>query len=161
MKQIKAPHKYDLDRLSIFLAGSIEMNKAEDWQNEVVSEYKDKDIIILNPRRDDWDSTWKQSIENEEFLKQVTWELTALEKVDMINMYFAPGTFSPISLLELGLFHNKPMMVCCPEGYWRRGNVEITCRRYLIPFFSTLEEMVEATLKWLKMAEDGKRQHEK
>ena len=29
---------------------------------------KDEEGIILNPRRDDWDSSWTQSINNKEFL---------------------------------------------------------------------------------------------
>lgn len=116
---------------SVFLAGSIEMGKAVDWQTDIVSRFPDG-VTFLNPRRDDWDSSWVQKIDNPQFNEQVTWELDNLAAADIIFLYFAPGTQSPISLLELGLFakENKNMIVCCPEGFWRKGNVDIVCKRY-------------------------------
>jgi len=42
--------------ISVFLGGSVEMGKAVDWQKEVIKALKDKQIIFLNPRRNDWDS---------------------------------------------------------------------------------------------------------
>ena len=53
----KAPEKYEIKQgqISIFLAGSIEMGKAEDWQTKVTEKFKPYDVLILNPRRDDWD----------------------------------------------------------------------------------------------------------
>ena len=131
----------DFDKPTVFLAGSIEMGKAEDWQSEMSEFFYKLDYIVFNPRRTDWDSTWKQDYENPQFFQQVTWELNALEKSEMILMYLLPGTQSPISLLELGLFaqtHN--IHVVCPQGFWRRGNVEIVCDRYGIPFYENLED---------------------
>ena len=88
-------------------------------------------VVILNPRRDDWDSTWLQEIDNPKFREQVMWELDALEEADIIVMYFDPNTKSPISLLELGLFaRSKKLIVYCPDGFWRKGNVDIVCRKY-------------------------------
>ncbi|MEM7798371.1 MAG: nucleoside 2-deoxyribosyltransferase domain-containing protein, partial [Chloroflexota bacterium] len=37
---------------SIFLAGSIEMDKAEDWQSRLTASLSDLDLVIFNPRRD-------------------------------------------------------------------------------------------------------------
>jgi len=67
MKVIKAPNKLIFDEpKSIFLAGSIEMGKAENWQERVTKELKKFDnVVIFNPRRDDWDSTWEQKIDNQ------------------------------------------------------------------------------------------------
>lgn len=59
MKEIKAPNKISDAGHTIFLAGSIEMGKAENWQDKVVRLLKDKEVIIFNPRRDDWDSSWE------------------------------------------------------------------------------------------------------
>ena len=93
----------------IFLAGSIEMGSAVDWQKEVeeVLEkeiFKNYDYTIYNPRRINWDSSWKQSIENEQFKYQVEWELNKLYECGLILMYLDENTKSPISLLELGLY---------------------------------------------------------
>lgn len=115
----------------LFLAGSIEMGKAEDWQAKVIEEMKWAPGSILNPRRDDWDSSWVQAIENHEFRTQVEWELRGLEKADVIALYLAAGTMSPISLMELGLFHKRQrLIVFCDDEFPRKGNVDIVCKRY-------------------------------
>jgi hypothetical protein len=58
-------------------------------------------------------------------------------------MYFDPNTKSPISLLELGLFAKSgKMIVCCPNGFWRKGNVDIVAQRHGIQCVNTLEELI-------------------
>lgn len=143
---IKPPQniaKRNRDRKSVFLAGSIEMGKAENWQDKTAKEFEKNGWDILNPRRDDWDSTWKQDFENPQFFQQVTWELNALEHADLIVMYFDPNTKSPISLLEMGLFaRSGKLRVVCPEGFWRKGNVEIVCQFYNIPFYEDINVLL-------------------
>jgi len=119
------------DKFKIFLSGSIEMGTAEEWQDRFVKEFKKRDCIIYNPRRDDWDSSWEQKIDNEQFRQQVEWELDRILESDLAAVYFAPGTKSPITLLELGFLGGvgKQTVVYCPEGFWRKGNVDIFCRR--------------------------------
>ncbi len=134
-------------RVRIFLAGSIEMGKAEDWQSRITNSLNkfntSQDIVVFNPRRDDWDSSWEQTFENPQFNQQVNWELNALEQSDIIIMYFSPETKSPISLLELGLFaRSGKLLVCCPEGFWRKGNVDIVCEKYSVSNFDSLENLL-------------------
>jgi hypothetical protein len=145
MKLIKAPEPLEIEgNGAIFLAGSIEMGKAENWQDRIAEVLKDRDITIFNPRRDDWDSSWVQSIDNPQFREQVEWELNALEKANFILMYFDPATKSPISLLELGLFAKEDkMVVCCPEGFWRKGNVDVVCKKYGVYQVDNLDELVK------------------
>lgn len=131
---------------SIFLAGTIDMGTSEDWQRKVEEKLltPHSDYCILNPRRDVWNPYWKQTIENDNFREQVEWELLALDVCEFIFMYFAPGSQSPITLLELGLYaQSKKIIVCCPEGYWRRGNVEIVCNRFDVPFYTDLDYAIE------------------
>jgi hypothetical protein len=60
-------------------------------------------------------------------------------------MYFDPNTKSPISLLELGLFaSSKKLIVCCPDGFWRKGNVRIVCELYNIPLFNDYDQWMAA-----------------
>lgn len=128
----------------IFLGGSIEMGTAEEWQKKVVEALKDSDHIILNPRRENWDNTWKQEIGAEGFDEQVKWELSALEIADVILIYFDPATKSPISLLELGLHaRNGKLVVCCPEGFWKKGNVDIVCDTFHIDHTDSLDEAIQ------------------
>lgn len=146
---IKPPHpitKAGVNIRAIFLAGSIEMGIAEDWQTRVENYFKEypNDTVILNPRRDAWDSSWSQDSLSPQFYQQVNWELNALEKADMIIMYFSPDTKSPISLLEFGKFADSgKMLVCCPTGFWKKGNVDIVCERYGIPNYETLDELLK------------------
>ena len=128
----------DAKRPSVFLAGSIEMGAAENWQTDMSFFFQKLGFDVFNPRRDDWDSSWEQKYENPQFYQQVTWELNALEKADLIVMYFAPNTKSPISLLEFGMFAKigSKMRVICPEEFWRKGNVDIVCDRYGIPLYT-------------------------
>jgi len=148
MEVLKAPTRWGnehLNKKKVFLAGSIEMGKAEDWQETVTQALSDLDIVILNPRRDDWDVSAEQSIDNEYFREQVEWELDAQDQCDLIVMYFDPNTKSPITLLELGMFlQTGRLLVCCPQGYWRRGNVEIVCERDKVPMFWEMEEFILA-----------------
>lgn len=117
--------------LAVFLAGSIEMGAAGPWQADLEVALAAAPVTLWNPRRDAWDSSWRQSIDEPLFREQVEWELEAQERADLIAMYFAPATRSPISLLELGLFaRSGKLLVCCPEGFWRQGNVQVVCRRY-------------------------------
>jgi hypothetical protein len=141
---LKPPAPIMLERgvRSVFLAGSIEMGQAENWQARMIHDLNDLDVTILNPRRDEWDASWEQSISNRQFREQVEWELEGLEKASLVAMYFAPATRAPVTLLELGLCaRGRRLVVCCPEGYWRRGNVEVVCARYDIPLMSTLETL--------------------
>lgn len=150
MKTIyKAPEEIPLqnDVKTIFLAGSIEMDKAIDWQKYCEEALKEN-YIIFNPRRDEWDSSWSQTIENDNFNEQVTWELNALEKADIIIMYFAGNTMSPISLLEFGLYaQSNKMKVVVEENFWRKGNIDIVCKRYNIEQFNTLQDLIKSLIK--------------
>jgi len=145
MNEIKPTNKIEfIENLSVFLAGSIEMDKAENWQNTIVQHFEKSNITFYNPRRDSWDATWKQEISNPKFKEQVIWELDALEQSEIIVMYFDPLTKSPISLLEFGLYaKSKKMIVCCPEGFWRKGNVDIICERYEISQVDSLQALID------------------
>ncbi len=131
------------NQCSVFLAGSIEQGAAENWQSYVARSLNDLDITVLNPRRNEWDSSWVQSITDSNFREQVEWELAAQELSTVIAMFLEPRTLSPVSLLELGLFaRTRKMIVCCPEGFWRKGNVEIVCAKYDVPLVQTLDELI-------------------
>lgn len=152
MKLITAPQELDwknwVGTPSVFLAGSIEMGAAEEWQQRVTSALADVNCVVLNPRRKDWDSSWVQSIENEQFRYQVNWELNGLlDHADHYFFYLQPGTKSPITMLELGLSiglsRKSRHIVVCPDGFWRKGNIDIVCKRYSIPVFTSLDDGIK------------------
>jgi len=141
MVEIKPPNYGEVQGSTVFLAGSIEMGVAEDWQTKVANRFENHHVTLYNPRRDEWDSSWKQEQKESKFNEQVNWEMNNLEDCDIIFMYLDPNTKSPISLLELGLHASSgKMIVVCPDGFWRKGNVDIVCTRFNIPLFNSLED---------------------
>lgn len=131
----------------MFLAGTIEMGNSYDWQAEVIECIQDKAAIIYNPRRSDWDSSWEQSINDVGFNNQVSWELNFIEEADEVFLYLDPSSKSVISMLELGFLASycpDKLWVCCPEGFWRKGNVEVVCNRYDIRLYESFRVMKEA-----------------
>ena len=130
----------------VFLAGSIDMGVAENWQQTVIDSFANRAVTFCNPRRKDWDSTWEQDISNACFREQVEWELYHLERANIVIFHFDPNGKAPITLFELGKCisdRSKLCLVSCPEGYWRRGNIQIICHRYGIPLFANLADLIE------------------
>ena len=147
VRVLKPPSALAIDARErvVFLAGSIEMGTAEDWQTRLTAALDTREGVVLNPRRDEWDASWRQSIEEPKFREQVEWELAGLERADVIAMWFDPATKSPITLLELGLFaRSGKVVVGCPDGFWRRGNVEVVCARWNVPLVATWEAFIAA-----------------
>jgi hypothetical protein len=135
---------------SVFLAGSIEMGLAPDWQNDVAVRLIGGGFNVFNPRRDDWDPTWEQSVDNTEFVDQVLWEIRGIELADYVLFYFMGGTKAPITLLELGMVsQTKPDMtlVVCDDDYWRRGNVDVMCARFMMRPYRTLDHAIDHLLE--------------
>lgn len=135
MRVYTAPEILDFpikERLSIFLAGSIEQDKAQQWQQQVIGQLSHLRVAIFNPRRHAWNASLEQSTANRDFVDQVNWELDRISSTDVVFFYFQPGTQSPISLAELGLVLGRnqqaklqEVFVVCPNGFWRKGNVDI------------------------------------
>jgi hypothetical protein len=67
-----------------------------------------------------------------------------MEQANLIAMYFAPTSRAPITLLELGLAaRSGKLVVCCPDGFWRKGNIEVVCARYDVPLLEQLPDLIE------------------
>lgn len=88
-------------------------------------------------------SSWEESITNPLFREQVEWELNALEEADMIVVYFDPKGKAPITLMELGLHKDDKIIVCCPDGYHKKGNVDVVCHKYNIKQVDDIDGLVK------------------
>jgi hypothetical protein len=138
MRVIQSPETVAVrpDERSVFLAGSIDMGTAIDWQQQLIDALANAPGVVLNPRRAHWVPSGPA------FDEQVEWELSAMEAAGLIAFYFAPSSQAPVTLLELGLAaRTGKAVVCCPPGYWRKGNVDAVCRRHGIPMVPTLEAL--------------------
>lgn len=146
MLQPPAPISVEPDDRVLFLAGSIDLGVTEDWQCNLAESLADiPRLLILNPRRDQWEGIWDLSSDDPKFRGQVEWELDGLEAADVIAYHFAPGSQAPVTMCELGLYaRSGKAVVCCPNGFWRKGNVDIVCTRYGIEQVNGLDELATA-----------------
>ncbi len=155
---VKPPHRPQwiepsmLDHPSVFLAGTIDMGNSRDWQQEAFEALGviPGPVIVYNPRRDEWDSSWVQDISNPTFREQVEWELEHIDLARHVLMHFEPTSQSPITLLELGIIAASApgkLIVSCPDGYWRRGNVQIVCSTYGIRLTDSIDTAIEELVR--------------
>ena len=155
MKTILPPKAISSSDVSVFLAGTIDMGNSIDWQQKFIDKVNTEEalgnVIVFNPRRTSWDNSWAQTIENTQFSEQVNWELDAMDSADVILLFIEGNSKSPISMMELGLFADSgKLMVCCEEGFWRKGNIDIICQRKGIDQYRTFDELDAAVVAKLK-----------
>ena len=145
---VKAPNPYPKEGFKIFLGGVIDMGEGEPWHETVTEALEGYDVLLISPKRDDWDASWEQSLDNHQFVEQVEWELEAQESADLRLYVFASSqkeakkSKAPITLMELGLHASDRTVVCCPEGYYRKGNVDVVCRWFDIPVYENLNDLL-------------------
>lgn len=144
----KAPNRIvRTGNLSFFLAGTIDMGNSIDWQKQAEIALNERGFDTYNPRRINWNPDWEQTKENSVFHEQVTWELNAMEQADVVIYNFLPDSMSPVTLMELGLHVNPKaakQLVCCPDEFYRSGNVHILCERYKIPLYKDFNKLLES-----------------
>ena len=153
--KLRADMNYPADYPTIFLAGSIEEGKAENWQEKVIEKLNNSiyDGFIFNPRRVSFNK-------DKDMEEQVLWELHHIKIADYIFLYFDPNTKSPISLFELGILSYrgpKNVVVCCPNGFWKKENVDIVCKRYGMKLFVNIDEALESLINKIKHKENKRR----
>ncbi|KAI1490888.1 hypothetical protein F5X96DRAFT_512605 [Biscogniauxia mediterranea] len=135
---------------SIFLAGTTSKTDDRDWRAVLSEALADLPVTILNPYRPDWDSSWREDVAFGPFREQTEWELDMQEVADIVVVYFHPATQAPVSLLEFGLCaRSGKSVVVCPEGYWKRGNVQVVCQRYGVEMLESMDKIKDAIVKRL------------
>ena len=126
MKYIESPELYYTGKVSLFLAGGI--TSCPNWQKDMVELLKDLDIVIYNPRRENF------PIEDPNATyEQIKWEFETLDRVDMILFWFSRGSLNPIVLFEYGKWlmnlrnkdNYKPLFIGIDPEYERKRDVEI------------------------------------
>lgn len=96
MQYIEAPsNESPIHPVSVFLAGGITL--CPDWQKEAVEAIKDLPITVYNPRRKDFDVSFK-----EQTVEQIKWEFEKLREASNIIFWFCKETICPITLFEYG-----------------------------------------------------------
>ncbi len=140
----EASYQDRCEKTTLFLAGTIDDGNSYNWQADVISKLSDSNLIIYNPRRDNWNKTATE----QDIINQIDWEQDKILDSDYILFNFLPDSISPITLLELGqcleMSENLQMtvLVCCPKEYFRYINVKHMCSRYCVSFFENLDSII-------------------
>ena len=136
---------------SVFLAGTTSKVDTSDWRETLSTSLSDVPVTMYNPYRADWDSSWREDINFAPYREQVEWELDKQDKADIVVVYFHPATQAPVSLLEFGICARVPgkAIVLCPDGYWKRGNVQIVCKKFGVEMVDSVDGLREAIVKRL------------
>jgi len=139
MKIITPQEEYKINNIkAIFLAGTIDDGNSINWQKELIDKLSNTNlnIEIYNPRV----SKWNPNATNADIEYQIKWEQDHLDKADLIIMYLADNSKSPISLLELGLYaSSKKLIVFCTDNFYRFVNVKLTCEKYNIELIQSTD----------------------
>jgi hypothetical protein len=159
--EVLTPPSYrfaDVDNISVFLAGAIDMGSAVDWQSQVIDEAADyfdnTNITFYNPRRPG-KFTGEQTIDNPKFAEQVNWELERIDRCDIFFLHLPADSKAPISLMELGYYlgriHENPArfsgqrcVISVEEGYYRRGNIEVILNREGMTLYPDLTDALRS-----------------
>ena len=144
MQYIEAPHTYDGNEASLFLAGGI--TDCPDWQKDMVAKLKDLPLVIFNPRRSHFPQYENAARE------QIEWEYAYLRKVTAISFWFPQETLCPIVLYELGAWSmtNKKIFLGVHPDYQRAQDIKIQTSlvRPDITIVQTLEELNQSIRSW-------------
>lgn len=150
MIYIESPANYnvfaaDQSDLLIFLAGGI--SHCPQWQKQMVSLLSDTNLILLNPRREDFPIDDPSAA-----LSQITWEHDYLRLASAILFWFPCETLCPIVLFELGAWAmaEKLIFVGVHPDYLRRQDVEIqlSLERPEVEVVYSLSELASQVIDW-------------
>lgn len=151
MIEVKATDNVDTSKLMIFLGGTIDNGNSYNWQKDLVERLRlelPDTVVAINPRRDDWNTNWKQDYSDPKFKQQVDWELFHLHISDIVFFFIGKNSKSPITLMELGVASvaNDRVIVFCEEGFYRKGNVDAICETFELTTVKTWGEAVSSIL---------------
>lgn len=127
----KKIYKLDYTRHRVYLAGS---TKGDNWQLTFVQKMSGLNVDVFNPRGLCVDGLFE-------------WELDHLNIATVIALYFDPKDPSPTGLLTLGMFAKTDrLIVCCPNAFHKKSDVDIICKREDIHTVETLDLLIENTI---------------
>ena len=62
----------------------------------------------------------------------------------VVEVAAVTGAYERVTSLAELFARSGKVIVCCPEGFWRRGNVEVVCARFGLPLVESLVDMIES-----------------
>lgn len=145
MKYMECPQSYNGKERSLFIAGGI--SGCQVWQSDLVRILEDTDLIVLNPRRKNFDTNNRQMEE-----EQIYWEYEHLQKASAVSFWFPRETVCPITLYELGKqsVQNKPIFIGLDPEYSRKRDILIQTRlvRPEVEVVYSIQRLAEQIINW-------------
>lgn len=133
---------------TVFLAGGI--SNCPNWQKDLANILKDVNVVLFNPRRDDFD------IRDDAVSKvQIEWEYSYLKRASAISFWFPSESDCPITLFELGAWAatRKPIFVGVHAQYRRRLDVrtQLSLARPEVSIVGSITELSNQIKSWVKL----------
>lgn len=130
----KKIHSLDYTRFRIYLSGS---STGFDWQDRFISTLTNLPVDVFTPLHPIHATPHSQAFE---------WEMDHMSIANVIAFYFSPDDLCASALLSLGMYANTDkIIVCCPEGYQRKQDVDALCHREDIMQVDCLDTLISAT----------------
>lgn len=75
---------------------------------------------------------------------QIKWELAGIDMSDLVIVYFADTSKTPITFLELGtiLANRRRVVIYCSNKFYRYTNVKVTAEHYGKKITETYEDFL-------------------
>lgn len=155
---IRAPARpQQTHRLSIFLGGTASDTGEPDWREALNKGLADQAVTIFDPKRDDWDATWREDFSDTRWADQIQWELDMQDTADIIVVLFHGVTAAPVSLAEMGMASRTGKLIACAlDGYCKKGYVEAVCRKFKAPFVRSEDELRRVVMERLSELRVGR-----
>lgn len=145
------------------------MGNSTDWQTDLtekissnvikcLAESLDKArkfqrVVVLNPRRRDWDNSWNLDPLDPRLIAQIEWEHSAIEMSHLVFVNILESSQSPISLQEVGLIYDKSKLIIhLPPKYEFQAILEKYAQHHSIVSHSSFDDSVESLLSSLQNA---------
>jgi len=164
MEYIESPNKYqdkrfkmfgDQEGKCLFLGGGI--TNCPQWQKEVITLLKNTDLIVFNPRRENFPIKDPNAS-----YEQIQWEYDHFELCKLILFWFSRGSLNPIVLFEYGRwsyisYHffqfGKKVFVGIDPEYERKQDVEIQTKlldptEKVLKIVYSLEELANQIIEY-------------
>jgi hypothetical protein len=152
---------YERYRARVFVAGTSEESMGTEWRGQVVAGLEDLPIAIVKSRLAERGGAGEQRCWNPQFRSHVKRERAGLDDADVVLMYLGRGPACARLMLDLGSLVmerlGNTLVVCCPEEFELRGDVEMMAERQEICLVESLDEMVAEARSRLKGALDKAR----
>lgn len=133
----KKIHSLDYTRHRVYLSGAM---TGEDWQSKFTNELDSLRVDVFSPR---YPSSHTVTPPDGLF----EWEIDHMSIANVIAFNFIPDEDCSSALIALGMYAKTDrIIVCCPDGFFKKGDIDALCNREDIPQVDSLDLLIKWTI---------------